>query len=200
MVDMKKVMFDDALGLTQAVLEGRKTQTRREIKCPRTRYGIGAVGIGVHKSFTGLCEVVALDCEGRGIGTIAPTYKIGEVVAIAQPYKDIAPYKGHNGYSNHRDLAAGWNNKMFVKAYRMPHYIRITGIRVEFLQDISVEDCYAEGIIYHGTRTDGLNFTFDNSNFFATAKDAYQALINKLDKKMWERNPYVFVYVFELVD
>lgn len=26
---MKKIMFDDKYGLTQAVLEGRKTQTRR---------------------------------------------------------------------------------------------------------------------------------------------------------------------------
>ena len=197
---MKKIMFNDALGLTQAVLEGRKTQTRREIKCPRTQHGIDVAGFEVHKFSTGFREVVAMDFDGMEIGALEPTYKIGEVVAIAQSYKDISPYKGHNGYSNHRDLAAGWNNKMFVKAYRMLHHIRITDIRVERLQDISVEDCYAEGISYHGTRTDGLNFTYDNSNFFATAKDAYQALINKLDKKMWERNPFVFVYEFELMD
>lgn len=197
---MQKIMFNDALGLTQAVLEGRKTQTRREIKCPRTQHGIDVAGFEERKSSKGFREVVALDCEGRDVGTIIPTYKIGEVVAIAQSYEDIAPYKGHNEYSNHRDLAAGWNNKMFVKAYRMPHHIRITGIGVEHLQDISVEDCYAEGISYHGTRTDGLNFTYDNSNFFATAKEAYQALINKLDKKMWVANPYVFVYEFDLVE
>ena len=29
---MKKIMFNDKYGLTQAVLEGRKTQTRRIIK------------------------------------------------------------------------------------------------------------------------------------------------------------------------
>ena len=29
-------MFNDKFGLTQAVLDGRKTMTRRIIKCPRT--------------------------------------------------------------------------------------------------------------------------------------------------------------------
>lgn len=28
---MKKIMFDDKYGLTKAVLEGRKTMTRREL-------------------------------------------------------------------------------------------------------------------------------------------------------------------------
>lgn len=32
---MKKIMFNDKYGLTQAVLDDRKTQTRRVIKCPR---------------------------------------------------------------------------------------------------------------------------------------------------------------------
>lgn len=33
---MKKIMFNDKNGLTQAVLEGRKTQTRRIITYPKT--------------------------------------------------------------------------------------------------------------------------------------------------------------------
>ena len=36
---MKKIMFNDEYGLTQAVLDGRKTMTRRIIKCPRTFKG-----------------------------------------------------------------------------------------------------------------------------------------------------------------
>lgn len=36
---MKKIMFDDRHGLTKAVLEGRKTMTRRRIVPPRTMEG-----------------------------------------------------------------------------------------------------------------------------------------------------------------
>ena len=72
-------------------------------------------------------------------------YKVGEVVAVAQKYKDIA-------LDVPVELAAelikqpGWNNKMFVRADLMPHHIRITNIRVERLRDISEEDCLKEGI------------------------------------------------------
>ena len=198
---MQKIMFNDALGLTQAVLEGRKTQTRRvaiyeDIKCPNVGWALK----GKDKGKRVLC---------KGVQVVAMSaYAKGEVVAIAQSYEDILKeVVGENAdkitfnnlfYETHS--RAGLKNKMFVKADIMRHHIKITNIRVERLQDISVCDCYAEGISYHGTRTDGLNFTYDNSNFFATAKDAYQALINKLDKQMWKRNPFVFVYDFELVD
>lgn len=36
---MKKIMFDDKFGLTEAVLNGKKTMTRRIIKCPITFRG-----------------------------------------------------------------------------------------------------------------------------------------------------------------
>jgi len=32
---MKKIMFNDRYGLTESVLSGRKTQTRRIITCPK---------------------------------------------------------------------------------------------------------------------------------------------------------------------
>lgn len=110
---MQKIMFNDRYGLAQAVLEGCKTMTRRVI---------------------GSYYNEILDMS---------RYAKGEVIAIAQPYKDVPPYKGHPGYSNHRDLSVGWENKMFVKANLMPYFIKITNIRVERLQDISDEDCFA---------------------------------------------------------
>lgn len=46
---MKKIMFNDKIGLTQAVLEGRKTMTRRIIKCPRTFRGEWVAGFNIHR-------------------------------------------------------------------------------------------------------------------------------------------------------
>lgn len=205
---MKKIMFNDALGLTQAVLECRKTQTRREIKCPRTRYGIEVAGFEVHKFSTGFCEVVTLDYDGREIGALEPKYGVGEVVAIAQSYESIFQEALSTEISEElvtqeffrTHSRAGWKNKMFVKADFMRHHIRITNIRVERLQDISAEDCKCEGIYKW---SEGWSYEEDSAPFsrtFRTPYEAFRALIGKLDRKMWERNPFVFVYEFELMD
>ena len=44
----KKIMFNDKFLLTQAVLEGRKTQTRRLIKCRKTFKGEWVAGFNIH--------------------------------------------------------------------------------------------------------------------------------------------------------
>lgn len=90
---MKKIIFNDDYGLTQAVLDGRKTMTRRIIKCPRTFRGEWVAGFNVHirQSDKKIVDYPCMyDADGREFdgGEILPKYKIGEVVAIAQSYKD----------------------------------------------------------------------------------------------------------------
>ena len=177
-------MFNDKYGLTQAVLEGKKTQTRR-ILLPHTVQEL--------RNGNDYQEVIRLYSG----------YRVGDVVAVAQRYKDITlemPVK----FLPELTKQPGWNNNMFVKADLMPHRVRITNIRVERLQDISEADSLKEGIwrddnlglegttyCYHG---------FANSSF-RTPQDAYASLINRISGKgTWESNPYVFVYDFELID
>jgi len=137
---MQKKCFNQKYGLEQAVLDGRKTMFRDFVP-------IGLYNQTDWKAVEEGDFEAVVDGEGyyhniRDCGK----YRVGEVVAIAQAYKDVPPYRGHPECSNHRDLAAGWNNKMFVRADLMPHHIKITGIKVERLQDISDEDCLKEGI------------------------------------------------------
>lgn len=184
---MKKIMFSDEFMLTQAVLEGRKTQTRRIIK--------GVYSISCGGVTTNICH--------------KPKYKIGEVVAVAQSYKDagIEDVTDRDGFSYHTFTIAAYDNKMFTRADLMPHQIRITNIRTERLQDISEEDCLKEGIgkYYLGIGTDnvdymGFTYSFDGKHGFPNAREAYANLIDLIfGKGIWENNPYVFVYDFELV-
>lgn len=172
---MKKIMFNDRYGLTRAVLEGRKTMTRRLVP------------------------------EGTPFGNWEETlkksrYQIGEVVAVAQAYKDCLRMW-------YLTKSAGWDNKMFVKACLMPHQIRITNIWVERLQNISEEDCFREGIQIKSDFPykksfpfffDGGKHSWDNS--FSTPRQALATLIEKVSGKgTWASNPWVFVYEFELV-
>lgn len=193
-------MFDDRFGLTQAVLSRRKTQTRRIVP------------------------------DNTPLGNWSDTvrnsrYQVGEIVAVAQSYRDAGyspdkifyrsiPEVG--GYK--KELASelrGWANKMFVGASLMPHYIRITDVRVERLQDISDKDCVAEGV-----RAVEVSNNWGNSVTHTeyrvvyldkyrreklligmTPREVYAVLIDRIfSKGTWERNPFVFIYDFELLE
>lgn len=221
-------MFNDKLGLTQAVLEGRKTMTRRIIKCPRTFRGEWVAGFNIHRSpsdkkIVGFPCMYDADEREFDMGEILPKYELGEVVAIAQSYMDVDRFhrKGKNtAYLEYLDsilpelkLYPGWGNKMFVKADLMPRHIKITGIKVERLQDISDEDCLKEGIVKQEVISDESPFLYaydaflngDNkyfaSRWFKNPKEAFAVLIDKVSGKgTWESNPFVFAYEFVLVD
>ena len=231
---MKKIMFNDKFSLTQAVLEGRKTMTRRIIKCPRTFRGEWVAGFNIHRSPSDK-KIVGFPCmyDAVDMGEILPKYELGEVVAIAQSYQDINNYyyaalrrktSIHGQIIDELDLVdihdiikwkslrddlmntPGWTNKMFVKADLMPHHIKITGVKVERLQDISDEDCLKEGI-YEDSGDDKFppsifyDFEGNKDDGFDTPREAFAALIDKVSGEgTWERNPFVWVYEFKLFD
>lgn len=191
-------MFNDRYGLTQAVLNGSKTMTRRAVPkriLDEVEIYQEAYYNGTFESISEKDAILAM-CTYEELFNLP--YQVGEVVAIAQSYKDCL-YDYHTEVQGTDALLgefAGWDNKMFVKAEFMPHHIRITNIRVERLQDISDEDCMREGI-YH----DGTWYRYANDNGYASCRNAFSNLIDKVScKGTWESNPYVFVYEFELVD
>lgn len=215
---MKKIMFNDKYGLTQAVLDGRKTQTRRAIRLKDGEYvNVVALDNGSFMSY-----VAKKGCLTAHVGDIelpeyvrplTPNYFIGTEVAVAQPYKDTWQ---HTGFMTAFEAkhCPGYNNKMFVKAEKMPHRIKITNIRVEHLQDISEEDCLKEGFEkinvnegfgnmsshweYLLTYYDKLGRSLQLGSRYHT--EAYAFLIEKIcGKGTWESNPWVFVYDFELI-
>lgn len=193
---MKKMMFNDKYGLTKAVLEGRKTQTRRLIQKDffSMQWDVRGDTLVVENDFGDFIDIK---------DTKFCMFKVGEIVAIAQAYNDFYD----DGYNPTLfPSGAGWTNKMFVKPELMPHQIRIANVRIERLQDISNEDCLAEGIrkderysfVENVKQLDGDSLAFSCN--FNSPREAYAELIDKVSGKgTWERNPYVWVYEFELV-
>ena len=197
-------MFNDKYGLTQAVLECQKTITRRAV--PEE-----------------LLECITWYAQGDEAGLIYrlianSTYKVGEVVAIAQSYNDVIEEwkKGYGqGFCFSPKDRAGMTNKMFVRSEEMPHHIKITNIRVEHLQDISDEDCLREGVVKNtiGYYVEGLKCkdwekeshiemkNGETLKLFPTPREAFAALIDKVSGiGTWYSNPMVWVYEFKLVD
>lgn len=186
-------MFSDKHCLTQAVLTGQKTMTRRLLR--------DNVPLGNWK-----------ETEKH------LPYKVGEVVAIAQPYKDIIERLPM--YSDaildevgmpRKEFKAGWTNKMFVKADLLPHHIRITDVKVERLQSLSDDDIMREGIYLQrffnkveyvfATKGKMNNTPVHRLKTFPTSCEAFADLIDKISGKgTWESNPWVVAYSFELIN
>ncbi len=215
---MKKIMFNDRYALTQAVLDGRKTQTRRVI--PKSTWAkVGEFMVDYYnQTFDSLTVQEALEQYFflEKIGKLP--YNVGEVVAVAQSYKDAGFHPdtqmeqkirgSKTGGVMHLPIryVGGWTNKLFVRADLLPHRVRITDVRVERLNDISEVDIKFEGIdgvvgyrggyyLEYGIKTDKGWLKLGN-----TSREAYAALIDKISGKgTFQSNPYVFAYTFELV-
>jgi hypothetical protein len=211
---MKKIMFNDKYGLMGAVLNKRKTMTRRIIKGNFEDVKAYHANGGWH---------FIADTEDGDSVELKPQYEIGERVAIAQSYEELANsrYCTELGMMDSPStfkkefFGKGWGNKMFVKPEHMPHQIRITGISVERLQDISEEDAMREGIfkydkppLHHEMDMFApwppylKPYKWDTSNlvYRCNARYAFAYLIDKISGGgTWRSNPWVFVYDFELV-
>lgn len=203
-------MFNDKYCLTQAVLNGTKTMTRRKFTLTLDKEVDGKL-IRVYPSKVFFDNGKWLfDYEGRIYNLPKenyPRYKVGEVVAIAQSYHTLnkSGYTAPEWLDHVCESSAGYENKMFVRAELMPHHIKITDVKVERLQDISDDDIMREGV---------WQFHYDNELFyvsknigyapevaFPSAREAFWFLIDKVSGNgTWESNPWVVAYSFELVD
>lgn len=202
---MQKINFNDRYGLTQAVIEGRKTMTRRLI--PDEFFGLTWDTRGdtlVYENEYGDFIDVRHSKYTR--------YKVGEVVAVAQRYEDVEelsyllrdPFSETYFEEINIGDEPGYRNKLFVRAELMPHRIRITGIKCERLQDISDEDCIKEGLEWqHRANMFYVNPNITNNSrewLGGTPREAFATLIDKVSGRgTWASNPWVVVYEFELV-
>lgn len=208
---MKRISFKDSggLNLTQAVLSGRKTMTRRAVIEQVEKDAM------VRSSLCGTIDLMRRE-KIAYILKHSP-YKVGDVVAIQQSYKyldeEVDLYNFlhmdniHKRFDKDCKTHKGWTNKMFVKAELMHHHIRITDVRVERLQDISDEDCMREGVLAELDPLENgkpaYDYYFDGHGrcWYNTPRKSFAALIDKVSGRgTWNSNPLVWCYSFELVD
>ena len=192
--------------LFNKVVTGEKIQTRRIIKPQPDSRGFRTT------------NVMFEDWHGR---EYKPKYKVGETVYLKEPYilyqEDYQESKlSQSGiqyaYKFGSNLSieeitgksdSKWSNKLFMPESAARHFIRITAVRAERLQDISEEDCLKEGIeevIWKGKILKSCKHYFIGYESYDTPIEAYAELIDRINKEgIWERNPYVWVYDFKLV-
>lgn len=191
---MKGICFIEPL--FNKVVAGQKTQTRRIITQQPDGRGLRSTNVPFE------------DWHGN---EFKPKYKVGETVYLKEPYsylslnnqEPVLIYKYGEDYSDIEELSPiKWSNKLFMPQSAARHFIKITGVIAERLQDISEEDCIKEGITQHHIIRLGRvwyesGVIISGLSGWPTARKAYAALIDHINGNgTWERNPWVWVYDF----
>ena len=199
------ILFDTEM--VRAILDGRKTCTRRVIKLPENMDGVPVGKNGDSSNPPGFMY------PG---GIKRPPYQPGDILYVretwcALPVNEAGHMRGHSIYYYRADgdlRLEGWRGK-WRQSIHMPKeaariWLKVTDVRVERLQDITEDGCIAEGIYPSNCR--GCNATFgcdvcpdEGYDEFDKFMEIWDSTIKKtdIDRYGWNANPWVWVIEFE---
>ena len=174
--------------MVQAILECRKTQTRRIFK-----------GTTEHREPYNTTYLERWRGD-NGWKQICPYGRVGDRLWVRETWRVNAKgginYKAEDGNS----WIGRWKPSIFMPRWASRITLEITGIRVESLQDITDGDVDKEGYIWNELGTiEGISFP--KSDTKSPAQRAYKSLWNKINgkKHSWESNPWVWVIEFKKI-
>lgn len=197
---MKAILF--SIEMVRAILEGRKTVTRRVIKpvalgmtyedgspARKSLYTPGDI-LYVRETWNyGYCDTT--DFEFRYNETFFEELKPGS-------YKDSYLMPRYFYRTDDLDGIVGikWRPSIFMPRDAARIFLRVTDVRVERLQDITHSGIEKEGIV-----TKEHPGSPDRVNPFFTFKSLWDSTIKHKDAALygWDANPYVWVIEFEKI-
>ncbi len=191
---MKPIIF--STDMVKAILDGRKTQTRRVIR-PQPKWTRNITQSVVRPEEWLLSGTMGLiKCPYGKVDDrlwVRETFGIGR--ASGSVYYKACPNNTmlrQTGTENYEALFDKWQSPLFMKRKHSRITLEITDIKVERLQEISEEDAEAEGMEKTCT---GLC----SHEFCLSAYDQFESLWNSLAKKdfKWNDNPFVWVISFK---
>jgi hypothetical protein len=182
---MKPILFCGPM--VRAILDGRKTQTRRVIK-PQPADGFD--------------DEVLEACASVGVMT---AYRPGDILWVREKHSFLVRKP------DDVDLPAVWywadgpvergdwtkpSPSIFMPRWACRLFLRITDVRAERLQEITDADAIAEGI---GLFANSLTIDCDTES----PRRVFMGLWDSLNAKRgysWSSNPWVFRYGFSVLD
>lgn len=202
---IKPILFNTEM--VQAILDGRKTCTRRVVKTRRKdAYGF-YVAKGPDGSFTGVYEYD--EDERMFENQLIPPYKPGDILYVRETWGE-GYAEGTYIYKADDKLAELPTFKktskiLYHPSIHMPKeaariWLKVTNVRVERLQDMTDDDAEAEGAI------DNRGFIHSPENEYDriyTAREHFIGIWDRTIKKSdldhygWDANPWVWVIEFE---
>ena len=179
---MKGIIF--SAPMVRAILEGRKTVTRRPIKKIMPPYGIEQC----HFSYTGWAET-RKDGRGCSCRPFPCPYFPNEIIYVKEVWATPADdpdtrEAGLVSYPASESLMKGhWKIKsaLFMPEWAARIELEIVNVRPERLKDITIEECLKEGLV----------LPFNNGGFVGLWESIYGL-------GSWEKNPWVWRLEFKV--
>lgn len=200
---MKPILFNTAM--VQAILDGRKTVTRRVIK-PQPRYPLRRHNGGWHEySDDPLCDPI---CHSPWGYQYSAPYQPGDILWVRETWTCMPPgpeekewgiayaADGMQRYvempDSFRPMLYGperWRPSIHMPREAARIFLRVTSVQVERLQDITEEQAEKEGCN---------DYTSTACGFF----DVWDSTIKKADLPIygWDANPWAWAIEFERVE
>jgi len=206
-VKIKPMIFNTEM--VQALLGGRKTQTRRPIN----------ISDGWELKDQHICRIItpkpgrwgamqrrALhDSEYEHQVTPTPAMP-GDLIYVRETFRildsddecDCEYPCSHPGpgstvyFADNRELDRKWKPSIHMPRWASRLTLKVTGVRVERVQDISPADCIAEGFA-------GGHGSIPGYMYSATPKEHFSSTWQSIYTGSWERNDWVWVIDFEVI-
>lgn len=204
--------------MVRAILEGRKTQTRRPVRLPDGHAWTFDRACAFHSIFGpdsylfrdgdwshgtqcpyGLprhrlwvreaSRIIHESNHHSGQSAYTIEYKAGGELIRNERLPSWYPDKSRN-----RDGRPRWTPSIHMPRWACRIVLEVVSVRVERLQDISEEDARAEG-------SDPYDWQYDNGEGPESYREAFRCLWDSINgADAWERNPWVWCIEFKRVE
>lgn len=222
---MKSILFNTAM--VRAILDGKKTCTRRIIKGASTAYE--PLGYVLYPTDDKNLGNLVWGVGGAKVCHTKPPFKVGDILYVRETWANTWTPEGEVGFVYKADGEPKdfpyWGNAKQVKhevwmpSIHMPKkaariFLKVISVKVERLKDITDEGCLNEGI--REFTKDGIVKKYDTEpNMYSwekmprTPREAFEELWNstlQLKGKwngwtnLFEYNPWIWVIEFEKVE
>lgn len=216
-VKERPIIFSD--DMVRAILEGRKTMTRRVVKHRDVYVDVKGLGMSDQELKQRASEPAIIPDGNFGsddVTELCPYGKPGDRLWVKETWakyelSGVHHYWGEFVYKASRKglnpLCEGfskWKSPMFMPRAASRLLLDIVSVRAERLQDIGAEDCFNEGACSL-TKDVALRIGNPWARWnCATAKEQFARLWYSLNGKKpgcsWNDNPWVWVIEFKRVD
>lgn len=183
---IKPILFNSEM--VRAILEGRKSCTRRLVKFLS----------GENPQWTGYIKDELMLYNGKNEPCIrkAP-YQPGDILYVRETFIQAAAHIFWYKADNNSWISEGlhWKPSIHMPKEAARIWLKVTDVRVERLQEITAESALAEGT----DKYIHLNGKFDENAILTSFMGIWNSTIKNsdLDHYGWNANPWVWVIEFE---
>ena len=198
--------------MVNAILNNRKTQTRRVIK-PQPKkccQSVKTLEHGFHFNHQGIYDFRKYPYAIGDRLWVRETFRQGKPMINGPDYNGSLAYKAD--YDKY--FPTKWTPSIHMPRYASRITLEITDVRVERIQEISEEDALSEGIIEHegivgcsgagGSHHEIMGIRYDFNPYgdfeYEDGIEPFETLWNQIYEKRgygWSVNPWVFVISFK---